>query len=1200
MNAPTTCRRPEIPRPRACLILALMMLCWMVPAAAISIDVQNEAEYTALTDAVRGAEYTRQRYLEGNANPRALVAIVGLWEFAERSPLATPEQLAAFLGEYDAQLAVRIPGDATLSSFGSVLTAVSAVRLPSDGVLEGMDTRVGQRALELLGVMLPGLDNYEQSRLRMSRFDLASVRRLIQRSETVDALTGVLAGVTPTGQRIAGLAQTAANYLTAQGFAPQLGQIDPSAVEINAGLANLPSFAEFVAIRDTPSLQDNLEQEVFSGIDTIQLEGMRLLNEIGTPDVDLGLFLDSLSLTLAASDADDPNHDAAVADLEARRAAIVQSIRNTAAQRASVFARTLLLQQSNFPEARAIATTTRSFAALQLQTNNDLAVAQQGVQIGGSLVGIVAGFATDDPWGAVQSITDVVTGALGLADLLGDGPPSPEQQIFDQIVELRQQVEDMRVQLNGRFDVVDAKLDQIFGTMTTGFAELGDQIGDLQANVDALSASIAESRSSLDRIEDALFGFAQEILLADLSQQTNLVLNYRNNTGADLAYSNSTPSFVASASFFHTFATSTAKGASFAGTPDDQPMVLTLDNAAAVLGGTALARRLNDLRRIPAGLVTSDGTPVNGPITAGRVAAPAPWAQAAAAYAQLARESPWYFAYLLGNQGPDNPNAQINQIIADGQRITGLANATRMRSDLFDALLHRADQGAAAYQDAIIGVMDQELPTGFSDGMTRVDAWGPLGQTVSSLVLPVNTVNWSSPTASGSLTIGSGSFPQHGMEIPTADESSGFPEGTSRSAIAERNALSHLFELGAGQRPQVEMWVNRGTIAQTGGMDLFQIRLDNDSRSDFHSYRTISFTIEVPALGGGWVPLDFVPTGIPAWTYFGFVDRAWPSLRGDLKLGDLTGKIYSTGTIFNTFIPTDSRLRVRQDASSSALSGGTDTFPLQTSYLTNQLATLRTTLRGAVLDEMATPGSILNLAGLRLDNDAALLDAYLGLGMADAMTRSEMLRSAFRGAPSIAGLGFRSSDVLALVLHAAATDSGALGGAPGVGLSTIGPILQDRILGLGIEIAQASTTTAPSFPYVEFVLADLSELRDQASNVAIDETYAIDGPQSIPATQGLLANDIGQAGRIGDEALVVDLAYFSSAEAVPPAHGSISVNEDGAFTYTPEPGFTGTDRFTYRLRASILAANPDVFSAPANVVLRVGVPADRIFADGFE
>jgi hypothetical protein len=759
------------------------------PARAIDFDVHDEADYTVLMEAVRGAEYTRQRYLEGSGNPRVLVSVVGLWVYADCNPLATPQQLAAFLAAYDAQLATMLSGDPKLSSYGSALAAIGSLRLSSSGELEGTDTRVGDRVIELLGIELPGLETYEQSRLRMSRFDQASVRRLAHRSETSDALTAVLAGIAADGNRIGGLAQTAATYLTAQGYAPMLGQIDPTQTEINAGLANLPSYAEFVALRDDPNQAAIVEAGVFADIDAIQIEGMRLLNDIGTPQADLDLFADSLSRTLAAADPEDPDHDAALADIEARRAAIVQSIRNTAAERARVFARTMLLQQSAFAETRSVATIARSFAGLQLQTNNDLAIAQQGVELGGSLIGIAAGLYNDDPWGAVQSLTNLVGSAIGLADLLGDGPPSPEQQIFDQIIELRQQVEDMRVQLNSRFDVVDARLDQIFSTMTTGFAALGSQIGDLQESVDALTSSIAEARSSLDRIEDALFGFAQEILLADLSVQTNLVLNYRDNTGADLEYANSTPSFVGSASFFHTFATSTAKGASFAGTPDEQPMVLTLDNAAATLGETALARRLNDLRRVPTGLMTSAGVPVSGPITVGRVAAPAPWSQAAAAYAQLARESPWYFAFLLGNQGAENPNAQINQLIADGERIANLANATRARTDLFDALLHRADLGTQTLHATIIDRIDANLPAGYSNGSTRVDAWGTTVQTASPLLLPITAVQWQSPEASGTLNLATGGFAHRGHEITTGDNRINFPPGMSGAERGVGNAL---------------------------------------------------------------------------------------------------------------------------------------------------------------------------------------------------------------------------------------------------------------------------------------------------------------------------------------------------------------------------------------------------------------------------
>ena len=36
-----------------------------------------------------------------------------------------------------------------------------------------------------------------------------------------------------------------------------------------------------------------------------------------------------------------------------------------------------------------------------------------------------------------------------------------------------------------------------------------------------------------------------------------------------------------------------------------------------------------------------------------------------------------------------------------------------------------------------------------------------------------------------------------------------------------------------------------------------------------------------------------------------------------------------------------------------------------------------------------------------------------------------------------------------------------------------------------------------------------------------------------------------------------------AAGATSSAHGTVSINSDGSFTYTPEPGFNGTDTFSY-------------------------------------
>ncbi|SDJ51674.1 VCBS repeat-containing protein [Frankineae bacterium MT45] len=55
----------------------------------------------------------------------------------------------------------------------------------------------------------------------------------------------------------------------------------------------------------------------------------------------------------------------------------------------------------------------------------------------------------------------------------------------------------------------------------------------------------------------------------------------------------------------------------------------------------------------------------------------------------------------------------------------------------------------------------------------------------------------------------------------------------------------------------------------------------------------------------------------------------------------------------------------------------------------------------------------------------------------------------------------------------------------------------------------------------------------------------------VPVTIDVGRNDVGAAG--------------APAVTVLPAHGSTTVNNDGSITFTPDPGFTGTDTFTYRI-----------------------------------
>jgi hypothetical protein len=80
---------------------------------------------------------------------------------------------------------------------------------------------------------------------------------------------------------------------------------------------------------------------------------------------------------------------------------------------------------------------------------------------------------------------------------------------------------------------------------------------------------------------------------------------------------------------------------------------------------------------------------------------------------------------------------------------------------------------------------------------------------------------------------------------------------------------------------------------------------------------------------------------------------------------------------------------------------------------------------------------------------------------------------------------------------------------------------------------------------------------------------------------GVLANDTSPSGRPLTASLVAG-----------PAHGALTLNADGSFTYTPSPGFSGTDSFTYQANDGQLTSNV------ATVSIVVNPPAtDEVWVD---
>src|SRR5262249_9802919 len=81
--------------------------------------------------------------------------------------------------------------------------------------------------------------------------------------------------------------------------------------------------------------------------------------------------------------------------------------------------------------------------------------------------------------------------------------------------------------------------------------------------------------------------------------------------------------------------------------------------------------------------------------------------------------------------------------------------------------------------------------------------------------------------------------------------------------------------------------------------------------------------------------------------------------------------------------------------------------------------------------------------------------------------------------------------------------------------------------------------------------------------VAVDDAYATTEDQPlVVSAPGVRGNDTAAAGN----PLLASLA-------APPTNGSVTLNANGSFVYTPNAHFSGSDQFTYRVSDGTLASN---------------------------
>lgn len=117
----------------------------------------------------------------------------------------------------------------------------------------------------------------------------------------------------------------------------------------------------------------------------------------------------------------------------------------------------------------------------------------------------------------------------------------------------------------------------------------------------------------------------------------------------------------------------------------------------------------------------------------------------------------------------------------------------------------------------------------------------------------------------------------------------------------------------------------------------------------------------------------------------------------------------------------------------------------------------------------------------------------------------------------------------------------------------------------GAGARDTATLTASAKKVANPAVLTLSGTTPNRAPVASDDSYTTDeDTQLTVAAPGVLSNDADADG---------DPLTVSNADTATAGGGSVSVEPDGGFTYTPADGFTGEDTFTYRANDGVSDSN---------------------------
>jgi hypothetical protein len=331
--------------------------------------------------------------------------------------------------------------------------------------------------------------------------------------------------------------------------------------------------------------------------------------------------------------------------------------------------------------------------------------------------------------GSAVLTANVLSAAIAVISMFGPEEPTPDQIILDEIGHLRDQVRDLKVQMNARFDRIDRALVKIYDALDTHFGLIEHDLATLRRQSTQIQIEIARLNGTLERLAADTRLWVEEARRTDLRVAINQAVDYDVTRRVAMTFA----AFENFENLFHSWATIISfdpleTGASTV--PDYAPAAVAGQLQGPLWGNLSYL----DGWAVRQGLPSFAGEGPGNPFT---------WAAAGSAYAEIIRDWPG-IAQLISPTRLEEVIESGERIIAGLQRITTqIATGPEPNRELFEKLRTYYEIQLNAVYDDLVRIEREHLAE--DKEKERPGSW----QFRSQLLGRGRTTFWLCATATG-------------------------------------------------------------------------------------------------------------------------------------------------------------------------------------------------------------------------------------------------------------------------------------------------------------------------------------------------------------------------------------------------------------------------------------------------------------------